>query len=29
MNNVEASRILQPEHCAYWQGKPVSIINID
>lgn len=29
MNNVEVSRILQPEHCAYWQVKPVSIINID
>lgn len=21
MNNVEASRILQPEHCAYWPGQ--------
>ena len=29
MNNVEASRILQPGHHAYWQVKPVSIINID
>ena len=26
MNNVEASRILQPEHCAYWPGQ-ASIHN--